>query len=294
MSTDLRKNGLTPSQCAELAVKKIIEDSTIPYLSISLSDRKADIFESKLGGLPYLPKNAEIPIDSKGRQMKLLAQINCKDLSELEDYPHEGILQFWLTTDFMWDETKVIYYENIDKTISENDIMTLIENYDDGAFPVNGEYSLNFTLKSGPISRDDERFKALFCQYYTEISGKYIMTPEDDGDEVYEIYECFSEDMWSGCSKVGGYRGISQLPDYITYLPENVDIKKSPYRKYVSHIDLKSDDAEILLLQLDSWYNNSTDYQMMWGDAGIAQFHITRKDLRKLNFDNVTFYWDCS
>lgn len=285
---------MTPAQCAELAVNKMIEDTTIPYLAIELLNTKPSIFESKLGGLPYLPKNAEIPIDSKGRQMKLLAQINCNDISELEDYPHEGILQFWLTIDFRWKEAKVKYYKNIDKTISENDILPLIENYDDGDFPVNGEYGIRFTLKNEYISRDDERFEALFCQYYTEISGKYIMTPENDGDEVYEIYECFSEDMWSGCSKVGGYRGISQLPDYITYLSENANIKKSPYRKYVSHIDLKSDDAEILLLQLDSWYNNSTDYQMMWGDAGIAQFHITRKDLRERNFNNVTFHWDCS
>ena len=69
MSEDLRNNGLTPAQCAELTVKKIIEDSTIPYLSISPSDKKADIFKSKLGGLPYLPKNAVIPIDSNGRQI---------------------------------------------------------------------------------------------------------------------------------------------------------------------------------------------------------------------------------
>lgn len=46
MNIDLRKNGLTPAQCAELAVNKMIEDTTIPYLSIELSDNKANLFES--------------------------------------------------------------------------------------------------------------------------------------------------------------------------------------------------------------------------------------------------------
>lgn len=42
---------------------------------------------SKVGGLPFLAQDAEIPTNSEGQQLTLLAQINCEELPENDFYP---------------------------------------------------------------------------------------------------------------------------------------------------------------------------------------------------------------
>ncbi|WP_438870473.1 DUF1963 domain-containing protein, partial [Pseudomonas sp. L1(2025)] len=46
----------------------------------------------------------------------------------------------------------------------------------------------------------------------------------------------------------------------------------------------------ILLLQIDS----DDDIDSMWGDVGIANFFIRPEDLKKKDFSNVLYNWDCS
>ena len=57
-------------------------------MSIELKKQKTQLIDSKVGGTPYLPVGAEIPVDDDGRQLTLLAQINCEELVGMEDYPH--------------------------------------------------------------------------------------------------------------------------------------------------------------------------------------------------------------
>lgn len=88
---------------------------------------------------------------------------------------------------------------------------------------------------------------------------------------------------------------VSQLVDYLTYRPKEYAEKyNSRWKNYVEEIDMKSDDCNLLLFQLNSDYHNSSEYKVLWGDAGVAHFHITRKDLKERNFDKAWFYWDCS
>ena len=105
-------------------IEKVIEKITkenqkecihiYPEKSVNLS-----IFDSKFGGIPYLPKNFEVPYgtsDDNG-QLALLAQINCTDLPENNLYPKTGILQFWIGRDDLMGldgDYKVVYFENID------------------------------------------------------------------------------------------------------------------------------------------------------------------------------------
>jgi len=291
---------MTPKEYAELAVEKLKNETRMPILHIDLTDTKTSIFESKIGGIPYLPKDEEIPLGKNGRQMKLLAQFNCKDFEPLKDYPHSGILQFWLTTDFAWEEYTVKFYgDNIDYSLTENDVIPRIADFvdgKDGCFPVNGEYGVEFTPDEETISYHDERLKTLFCQYYTEISGEYISDPEDAGDEVYEVFEEYTDDAFAYGSKIGGYELRTQLVDYLTYRPENYDrtLRWSKYKQYISDIDIKSDNEDLVLFQLDSHYSNSRDYRVLWGDAGVAHFSITRGNLKAGNLEAVSFYWDCS
>ncbi len=42
-------------------VLDILEKNKKPMIKISLSDDKPTLFQSKFGGVPYLPKNVEVP-----------------------------------------------------------------------------------------------------------------------------------------------------------------------------------------------------------------------------------------
>lgn len=45
----------------------------------------------------------------------------------------------------------------------------------------------------------------------------------------------------------------------------------------------------MLLLQIDT----DDALNIMWGDAGVANFFIREKDLINLDFSNVVYNWDC-
>ena len=51
----------------------------------------------------------------------------------------------------------------------------------------------------------------------------------------------------------------------------------------------KYENYDTLLFQLDSEGN-----YLIWGDLGIANFFIQKKDLEERNFSNVLYNWDCS
>ncbi len=295
-NTKINRNVIvkSPEESAKLAYEELISETKTPYLEIRLEDTFPGIFESKVGGLPYLPKNAEIPLDSKGKPMKLLAQIDCKDLKELSEHPHEGILQFWLTTVWPWEDFKVIYHKEINRTLMKEEVLIKLSDYiqeEKDCSPVKGEYGMKFSLKEESMSREDNRLKALFCQFYNKYSGDDIVEPEDAGEGkfgmvVYDIFEEYCENAYGMGHKIGGYKGAAQLTEYYQ--------SSTP-------IDVKSDESSVLLFQLDSDYamvnfeTRKHDWiKVMWGDSGVGNFSIKRRDLKNCDFSNVFFQWDCS
>ena len=91
------------------------------------TSKEIKITDSKIEGIPYIPKGSKIPTNSEGKQFMFLAQINCADLKGLENFPKEGILQFWVLGDDLmgldFDNSTnrngfdVIYYEKLKITI---------------------------------------------------------------------------------------------------------------------------------------------------------------------------------
>ena len=53
--------------------------------------------------------------------------------------------------------------------------------------------------------------------------------------------------------------------------------------------DKRYADYDTLLLQIDS-----EGEFVMWGDAGIGNFFISKKSLIEKDFNNVMYNWDCS
>ena len=235
-----------------------MSDSVKPCMKITLTDTKPSIFESKVGGLGYIPHDKDFPTDSNGNQLRLLAQIECEKI-QLDGFMKTGLLQFWILNDNVlgmdvWGTTnqdgfRVIYYPEIDKTVTKNEIeRKFVKNkYDDDPyyFPVFRECGMNF-------KKSENRF----IEYSEEI-------PEEVYEEVY--------DENSG-HKVGGYPVFAQSdPRLDDKMPEYYDF---------------------LLFQLDTDCIGEEDV-VMWGDSGVGNFFINSEKLKQCDFSDVLYNWDC-
>lgn len=231
--------------------------NTKPCVKITLTDTKPSIFESKIGGLGYIPHDKDFPTDSNGNQLRLLAQIEC-DKIQLDGFMKTGLLQFWILNNSHlgkkfpnWTEQdgfRVIYYPEIDKTVTKEEIESkFVKNeYDDdeyNGFPVLRECGMSFEKS------EDKEF-----DYNT------------DDEEILEEY-----DVLSG-HKVGGY------PYFTQHDP----------RSYIEN----GYNYDFLLFQLDTDSIDGEDV-VMWGDCGVGNFFINSEKLKKCDFSDVLYNWDC-
>lgn len=98
--------------------------------------------------------------------------------------------------------------------------------------------------------------------YMEAMSYSDYRFPSDD-EEIYDI-----EEFQGWGTKILGY------PFFTQYDPREYDEKKRKYDK--------------LLFQLDS-----EDDFVMWGDSGTGNFFINGEALKKGDFSDVLFNWDC-
>lgn len=149
-------------------------NNTKPCVKITLTDTKPSVFESKIGGLGYIPHDKDFPTDSKGNQLRLLAQIEC-DKIQLDGFMKTGLLQFWVLNDDVsgmeWDDQtkqdgfRVIYYPEIDKTVTKEEIESkFVKNEfdDDDMLPVFRECGMSF-----------EKFENRFIDYSQELPEEF-------------------------------------------------------------------------------------------------------------------------
>ena len=274
-------------------VLDILEKNKKPMIEISLSDEKPNLFQSKFGGVPYLPKDKEVPKNKENEQLTLLAQINIDELPENNIYPmEEGILQFWILNDdvlgldydtHLGDGFKVVYYKEIDKSVTEKEVLEKYKPYkdEDSYFPIEGEFSLSFKLTDGYFSDSNDDFREIvdreMKKFYDENKEKYsnILKIYDKENQLnyWEIWDILEEDKEIGEKLFGAGHKIGGFPDFT-----QSDIREVG-------------DYEILLLQIDS--DRTEKNEIMWGDCGIANFFIREKDLKELNFDRAIYNWDC-
>lgn len=274
-------------------VLDILEKNKKPMIKISLSDDKPNLFQSKFGGVPYLPKDVEAPKNKKNEQLTLLAQINIEELLKNNIYPmEEGILQFWILNDdvlgldydtHLGDGFKVVYYKEIDKSVTEEEVLEKYKPYkdEDSYFPIENEFSLSFKLTDGYFSDSNDDFREIvdkeMKKFHIENKEKYkeILKVYDNKEYLsyWDIWDILEEDkeigkkLFEAGHKIGGFPNFTQS-----------DVREIG-------------DYEILLLQIDS--EGTEKNEIMWGDCGIANFFIREKDLKELNFEKVIYNWDC-
>ena len=244
--------------------------NTKPCMKITLTDTKPSIFESKIGGMGYIPHDKDFPTDSNGNQLRLLAQIEC-DKIQIDGFMKTGLLQFWALNDNVvgldWvnptnqDCFRVIYYPEIDKTVTKEEMEEkFIKNkYDDSEynnFPVLRECGMSF-------EKSENRYID-----YDEI--------EDDDEESW------AEENWDEGSghKVGGYPYFMQSDPRVQF--PQCDLRDEKMLEYY----------DFLLFQLDTERIGKEDL-VMWGDCGVGNFFINSEKLKNCDFSDVLYNWDC-
>lgn len=260
---------------------------------------ECSVFDSKLGGTPYLPKSVDYPTvrdgELAGRPLRLLAQLNFSSLPHIDGFPESGILQFYAGCDdddvvgidfdnyFNQNGFRVIYHKDIitdtSLLISDNDMPQF--DPEDYSFPFKGE----FLLVASPaekfgLSSSDGLFDETVVKCYNELFGGEIVSIYGSernnelglrmvDEELYDALYDFADGATG--SHIGGYPYFTQ---------------EDP-RKY----DAELAKCDTLLFQLDT--EGDGDDEIMWGDCGVGNFFISSDDLKDLDFSHVLYTWDC-
>lgn len=272
-----------------LKVYEVIPPQT--SVRLKLSRGETTVFDSKMGGVPYFPKDMEYPRVREDKfeekPLHFIAQLNFGKLPEIEGFPTEGILQFFAGCD--GDYTygfesgyRVIYHEkvidDVSKLYDKSDMPEF--DSDDDYFPFVGEFLLTAQEATEmPVTEVDFRFWETFLAAYNELFGTNIEKIYGEGglSEVDEpLYNAVFDKCNVGETRMGGY------PFFTQHDPR----KNNP--ELAKHT--------VLLFQSDSENGgdpNNWDDSVCWGDMGVANFFIMPEDLEKRDFSNVLFYWDC-
>jgi len=275
---------------AILKICEEIEQQTARDVAyIELKNEKPGLTDSKLGGVPYLPEGGEFPVDDKGRQLKLLAQINLEDLEGMEDLPSKGLLQFFTFIDDVYgidfedftnqNTFRIVYYEDINCDVKEEDLAEKYSPYfdeEDPCFPFEGEFKMEFEVDREGMSFWDYRYDDLFVQKYNEVFPDDTIDTILDVEEMEDIededfFDELMDELGGNGNKVGGYPAFTQED------PRGYD-----YEGY-----------DTLLLQIDTIDDDDEDIHIMWGDSGVCNFFIDREKLRNRDFSDVIYNWDC-
>ena len=259
---------------------------------------------SKFGGRPYLPAGELPPTNEKGEPLGMIAQINCAELPENDIYPATGLLQFWINPndeECMWGydyenplsqkNHRVVYYEKLGEPNPDAPFPNV--DWDEGGWPIGG-----FDCESGPLEIEygmtfevrEQGVTASGYDYYDVFGAKWDETYPDEllpeahenpyknqprREALYELTEPFeSEEEYS---HVGGY------PFFVQNDPRDEFKELRGHTVTLLTIVSESENEE----------NEDEEIEIMWGDAGAANWLITPEALAARDFSQVVFEWAC-
>lgn len=254
--------------------RAIVEATVKPYVEIKFEPQpNLNLWQSKIGGFPYLPKNFPYPQGTDGQALQFLAQVNFAEVPNLPKFPEVGILQFYIAPDedlyganfedlSANENFRVLYFPEIESDEAQlmSDFSFLPE-YEYS--PLSGSAALKFEKKFAPIAQGDYQFNDRLGSVFADVDDRLLE----------EYFEKVSQELGH---RIGGYPGFTQ---------NDPRIWNPAYR-----------DFDCVLFQLDSErvaneFGGEVD--LMWGDVGIANFFIKAEALEKLDFSEILFNWDC-
>ena len=256
---------------------------TTAYVLAFDSESTPTIFDSKVGGLPYWDLAKTYPTDSNGKKMYLLAQINFDQDKAESPLPQSGMLQFFVGGEEMYGldfdhpteqkDWRIVYHEKIDASVTAEAVEAMgipSNNGDDEEVdsPVFRSCVFRLVKKETWLTPDNwERFDELTLEVAKDLFG------ETDAESANEV---FGEDQYALLEEEYFYSENSQLLGHPFFTQEDVREEGSRYNT--------------LLFQLDS---ETVDDVVMWGDSGVGNFFINIEDLKRLDFSDVLYNWDC-
>lgn len=260
----LRRNVERPqTDFSSQIIERMITNTVIPQFRVVFEpDRKPARTESKFGGKPYWDASLPYPMDSDGQPMELLAQIVLSDLPENDIFPRNGMLQFFLSSDSL--SSRVIRHKTIDANQPEIPFQT-----DNSSLPFSGECAISFEKEDTSISPDDYRINS-----FMQEAAKELGIPLDPTLQFFELIEDDSDNaLWDALRRKSTGTHLLGYPSFPQSDPRN-----------------PNEHHDILLLQIDS---QTDPFPICWGDFGTAQFFLSEKRLKQLDFSAVSFTWDC-
>lgn len=223
--------------------------------------------QSKFGHYPCIPKGFNYPKSREGKYMYPLAQINCSELPSNNMLPASGYLQFYISLDDLWGlsdgnipgDYKVLFFEEAEVATREENMSFLEEVASSDEVPMNKPHSITFQNKTEYIGLGD---------YHAVREGLFNL------DNLLKQHPSIE----------------GELEDFANYNFQPIGHKLGGYA-YFTQGDPREHKPEIqeyiLLFQMDSVDD------IMWGDAGVANFFIHPNDLAAKDFSRVFYTWDC-
>ena len=258
---------------------------TTAYVLAFDSESTPTIFDSKVGGLPYWDPAKTYPTDSNGKKMYLLAQINFDQDKAESPLPQSGMLQFFIGGEEMYGldfdhpteqkDWRIVYHEKVDASVTAETVEAMgipSNNGDDEEVdsPVFRSCVFRLVKKETWLTPDNwERFDELTLEVAEDLFGETNAESADEvfGEEQYALVQ--DEDFNFENSHLLGHPFFTQA-----------DIRERGWR------------YDTLLFQLDTECCEEQDI-VMWGDCGVGNFFINVEDLKRLDFSNVLYNWDC-
>ena len=258
--------------------------STTAYQLEFDTESAPTIFDSKVGGLPYWDPTKTYPTDSNGKKMFLLAQINFDREKAASPLPQGGMLQFFVGGEEMYGldfdhptaqkDWRIVYHEKIDTCVTAEAVeaMGIPVSLDDEEVdsPVFRSCVFRLVKKETWLTPDNwERFDELTLEVAKDL---FDQTDAESADEV------FGEDQYALVQDEDFNFENSHLLGHPFFT--QADIRERGWR------------YDTLLFQLDTECCEEKDI-VMWGDMGVGNFFINAEDLKRLDFSNVLYNWDC-
>lgn len=239
--------------------REALEKTEREVIIATLAEDKPGITDSKIGGTPYYPEGTEYPLDQEGLPMLLLAQINFSELPKNDKFPKQGLLQFFLPKND--DGFGYVFEDN------DHDIKIIFHK------EVNVESNQEPPIMWKDMFEDDD--EGFYFPVEEEEKLLFTKTTEFINSNVYS----FDDEIWNELSE----------KDDMYEQDNEYDTKLLGYPAFCQQDPREENDGrEILLFQLSSETDN-----VCIGDAGIMNFFISPEDLKKLDFSNVLYNWDC-
>lgn len=261
----------------EAIYDRLKETTGMPVVGFELVKEKPGLFDSKIGGEYYVPRNMK-PLKNQetGEELFLLAQVNFSQIPHIESFPEQGLLQIFIAGDddlygCDFDEPMnqhrwgIRYLEKFPKTVEPECVHSPAWKVETSMpFDIATEYKLVGKAEVQPVTPGDYRMDKYLL---TNCAG---LVDEDAGgfyDLEEEVCNLLADKIHAYGCQIGGYPFFTQAD------PREVgDEAKMP---------------QILLFQLDSVKD------IMWGDVGVGNFFISKKDLEEKDFTKVWYNWDC-